>query len=168
MTLTEQFIKDAIRIDSEAGIEYFSEEIGGGCCSCRVPYVQFTLMPTDELIRIADRIRHDEGLKPIRPINGNIDDVDYDGRYDFHVCICKTICRKCKNRDSLIDNCIAFMIKNSDAADNEEIHEITLTKSEQAAVRKTLEVQCSKRPMKPCAVLLWESETEMIKTYENH
>ncbi len=46
MTLTEQFIKDAIRIDSEAGIEYFSEEIGGGCCSCRVPYVQFTLMPT--------------------------------------------------------------------------------------------------------------------------
>lgn len=168
MTLTEQFIKDAVSIDTEAEIEYSSEEIGGGCGPCRVPYVRFKLKPTDELIRIADRIRHDEGFKPIKPIKGITDEVDEDGRYDFYVYISKTICKNCLNRDRLIDNCIVFTFENSSSVDDEEMREIKLTDSEQAAVREQIEAQCSKRPMKPCAVLLWESETEMIKNYEDH
>ncbi|WP_303837390.1 hypothetical protein [Ruminococcus flavefaciens] len=168
MTLTEQFIKDAVSIDTEAEIEYSSEEIGCGCGPCRVPYVRFKLKPTNELIQIADRIRHDEGFKTIKPIKGITDEVEEDGRYDFYVYISKTICKNCVNRDRLIDNCIVFTFENSSSVDDEEMREIKLTDSEQAAVREQLEAQCSKRPMKPCAVLLWESETEMIKNYEDH
>ena len=68
MTLTENFIRNAIQLDSGAEVMYGDDQ----CYidyPCRFPTVGFQLMATNGLIQIADRIRKDKGYKPMHPMD---------------------------------------------------------------------------------------------------
>lgn len=158
MTLTENFIREAIQLDSHAEVMYGSDEIFD-TYPCRFPTVEFQLMATDELVEVADRIRLDKGYKPMHPRDGRTDDVDSDGWYDFYVDISKL---PGDNQPCQIDSCITFIVVNSDSDDNEDMYEISLTDDERLAVYEILNQQCRKYEGKTFAELLDEAEREMI------
>ena len=166
-TLTEQFIRDAVLIDPDAKVTYTHSNIGR-CATCDVPAVGFTLIPTESLIRLADRFRYEKGFKPMKPVNGIADEVDPKVRYEFEAYLSKRPCKVCPNRNFDIDNCIIFLATNSTDRDNEELHEFTLNDTEQAILHELLEAQCLERLKKPCKEFLRESEVELSKYYENH
>jgi len=55
MTLTENFIRNAIQLDSGAEVMYGSDQVYD-TYPCRFPTVEFQLAATDALVEVADRI----------------------------------------------------------------------------------------------------------------
>ena len=155
--MTEQFLRKAIFIDFGAEIIYGSDEFFD-TYPCRFQTVEFMLSSTDALVEIADRIRMGKGYIPMHPRKGRTDAVDTDGWYDFYIGISKLP----NDADVHLDNCITFVVVNSDSEDNEELYEIKLTDDEQAAVLAILDRQCKKHLRKSCQDLLTESEKEMM------
>ena len=157
MTLTENFIRDAVQLDSGAEIIYGSDEFFD-TYTCRFPTVEFMLSATDALVEVADRIRMEKGYFPMHPRDGHTDAVDTDGWYDFYIGISKLP----NDVDVHLDNCITFVVVNSDSEDNEELYEIELTEEEQSVVLAILDKQCKKHLRKSCQELLMESDKEMM------
>ena len=83
MTLTENYIHNAILIDPEAEIVYSSDQIND-TYPYRFPTVEFMLTATKTLVEMADRIRLEKGYLPMYPIDGRNGEVDHDGWYDFY------------------------------------------------------------------------------------
>ena len=84
MTLTENFIRNAIQLDSGAEVMYGSDQVYD-TYPCRFPTVEFQLAATDALVEVADRIRMEKGYLPMHTRDGRTDYVDSDGWYDFYV-----------------------------------------------------------------------------------
>ena len=154
MTLTEGFAKDQVFIDFDAEVMYGDDQ----CyidSPCRFPTVGFQLMATNGLTGIADRIRKDQGFRPMHPLDEYTDDTcDNDGWYDFYVGLNGFT-------DNHMDTCIEFVVVNSDSEDNEELYTIDLTKDEQAAIYSRLDEQCRKYLDKGCEELLAEARKRM-------
>ena len=122
---------------------------------CRFPTVGFQLMATSGLTGIADRIRKDQGFRPMHPLDEYTDDTcDNDGWYDFYVGLNGFA-------DNHMDTCIEFVVVNSDSEDNEELYTIDLTSDEQAAIYTRLDEQCRKYLDKGCEELLAEARKRM-------
>lgn len=160
MTLTENFIRDAIQLDSGAEVMYGSDQVND-TCPCRFPTVEFMLSATDALVEVADYIRMEKGYLPMHPRDGRTDDVDNDGWYDFYVGISKL---PGDNQECRLDNSISFVVVNSDSDDNEGMYEIQLTEDERTAVYEILNRQCRRYHSKDCAALLAEAEKELMDT----
>ena len=160
MTLTENFIQNAIHLDAGAEIMYGSDQMYD-TYPCRFPTVEFELMATDALVEVADCIRLEKGYKPMHPRDGRTDDVDNDGWYDFYIGISKL---PGDHQQCQLDNCINFVVVNSDSDDNEDMYEITLTELEQELVYEILNRQCRKYHGKDCSTLLAEAEKELMDT----
>lgn len=160
MTLTENFIRNAIYLDAGAEIIYGSDEIFD-TYPCRFPTVELQLMATDALVEIADCIRIEKGYKPMHPRDGRTDDVDNDGWYDYYVGVSKL---PGENQECRPDNCITFIVVNSDSDDNEDIYEIQLSDDERSAVYEILNAQCRRYHRKDIDVVLAEAEKEMTNT----
>ena len=157
MTLTENFIHDAVQLDSGAEIIYGSDEFFD-TYPCRFQTVEFMLSSTDALVEVADMIRMGKGYFPMHPRDDWNEVVDTDGWYDFYIGISKLP----NDADVHLDNCITFVVVNSDSEDNENLYEIELTEEEQSAVLAILDRQCKKHLRKSCQELLMESEKEMM------
>lgn len=157
MTLTEKFIADAIHLDAGAEIMYGSDQMYDSY-PISFPTVEFQLTATDALSEVADTIRLEKGYKPMFPRDGSTDDVDNDGWYDFYISISKL---PGKNQECRLDNCISFVVVNSDSDDNEDMYEIPLTESEQEYIFDILNQQCRRYHGKDCLTLLAEAEKEM-------
>lgn len=160
MTLTEKFISDAIYLDAGAEVIYGSDEIFD-TYPCCFPTVELQLMATDALVEIADRIRLEKGFKPMHPRDGRTDDVDNDGWYDLYISISKL---PGENQECRLDNCINFIVVNSDSDDNEDMYEISLTDDERSAVYEILNAQCRRYHGKDIPTMLAEAEKEMMNT----
>lgn len=160
MTLTENFIRSAIFLDAGAEVIYGSDEIFD-TYPCRFPTVEFQLMATDALVEIADRIRMEKNYKPMHPRDGRANDVDNGGWYDYYVGVSKL---PGKNQECRLDNCITFIVVNSDSDDNEDMYEISLADDERSAVYEILNAQCRRYHRKDIAALLAEAEKEMTDT----
>lgn len=160
MTLTEKFISDAIYLDAGAEVIYGSDEIFD-TYPCRFPTVELQLMATDSLVEIADRIRLEKGFKPMHPRDGRTDNADNDGWYDFYLGVSKL---PGENQECRLDNCIVFIVVNSDSDDNEDMYEISLTDDERSAVYEILNAQCRRYHGKDIPAMLAEAEQEMMNT----
>lgn len=154
MTLLEGFVRDQIYIDFGAEILYGEDQ----CCldqPCHFPTVGFQLMVTEGLVQIADRIRKDEGYRPMHPLDEFTDATcDNEGWYDFYVGINGFA-------DNHMDNCIEFVVVNADSEDNEELYTIDLLEQEQKAVYNRLDEQCRKYLEQSCEDLLAEARKRM-------
>ena len=156
MTLTENFISDAIRIDFGGEILYGSDQVFD-THPVRFPTVEFILKATDVLVEIADRIRFDKGYPPVYPRADGMN-YDADGFYNFYIGISKLpgdgqACRA--------DKCISFVVVNSDSSDNEDMYDIELSESDQEIVLAALDKQCRRHLGKSCEELLAEAESAM-------
>ena len=172
MTLTENFIHNAILIDPEAEIVYSSDQIND-TYPYRFPTVEFMLTATKTLVEMADHIRLEKGYLPMYPIDGRNDEVDNDGWYDFYIGISKFLGNDQQGCDigiskflgndqqGCVDNCINFIVRNSDSDDNEDMYAIELTDDERSAMYEILNAQCRKNLNKTCDDLLAESEADM-------
>lgn len=160
MTLTENFICNTIQLDSGAEVIYGSDEIFD-TYPCRFPTIEFQIMATDALVEIADRIRIEKDFKPMHPRDGRTDGVDNDGWYDFYLGVSKL---PGENQDCRLDNCITFIVVNSDSDDNEEMYEISLTDDERSVVYEILNAQCRRYHGKDIAAMLVEAKKEMTNT----
>ncbi len=154
MTLIEGFVKDEVFIDFGAEVMYSDDQ----CYidyPCRFPTVGFQLMATNGLSKIADRIRKDQGMKPMHPLDEYTDDTcDNDGWYLFYVGLNGY-------SDNHMDSCIEFVVVNSDSEDNEQLYTIDLTADEQDALYARLDEQCRKYLDKGCEELLAEARKRM-------
>ena len=122
---------------------------------CRFPTVGFQLMATNGLVQIADRIRKDEGFKPMHPMDEYTDDTcDNEGFYDFYIGLNGFA-------DNHMDSCIEFVVVNAVSEDNEELYTIDLTADEQKAVYDRLDEQCRRYEGKSCEELLAEADKRM-------
>ena len=156
MTLTENFISDAIRIDFGGEILYGSDQVFDAF-PVRFPTVEFILKATDVLTEIADRIRFDKGYPPILPRADGMD-YDHNGFYNFYIGISKL---PGEGQECRADKCISFVIVNSDFSDNEDMYSIELSESDQQIVLEALDKQCRRHLGKSCEELLAEAEKEM-------
>lgn len=157
MTLTENFIRDAIQIDFGAEIIYGSDQICDAY-PCRFPTVEFMLKATDALVEVADRIRMEKDYLPTHPRDGRTNDVDNDAWYDFYISLSRL---PGENQPCQLDSSITFVVVNSDSDDNETIYSIDLTDDEQRLVFEMLNAQCRKYLNKTCDELLTESKKAM-------
>ena len=156
MTLTENFITQAIHIDFGGEILYGSDQVFDAF-PVRFPTVEFILKATDVLTEIADRIRFDKGYPPILPRADGMD-YDHNGFYNFYVGISKL---PGEGQECRADKCISFVIVNSDFSDNEDMYSIELSESDQQIVLEALDKPCRRHLGKSCEELLAESEKEM-------
>lgn len=160
MMLTENFIRNAIQLDSGAEVMYGSDQVYD-TYPCRFPTVEFQLAATDALVEVADRIRMEKGYLPMHPRDGRTDDVDNDGWYDFFVGISKL---PGDHQECRLDSTISFVVVNSDSDDNESMYGIELTADEQSVILDILNSQCRKYHGKECSELLTEAKEEMMDT----
>ena len=156
MTLTENFISDAIHIDFGGEILYGSDEVFDAH-PVRFATVEFILKATDVLVEIADRIRFDKGYPPVYPRADGMD-YDADGFYNFYIGISRL---PGDGQECRADKCISFVVVNSDSSDNEDMYEIELSESDQQIVLAALDGQCRRHLGKSCADLLAEAEKGM-------
>ena len=115
----------------------------------RFPTVEFDLVATADLCRIADRMREKLGYKPMLG-----DDGDLDGWYNFVIGINAFSSTK-------LDASIMFVVVNSESADNECAYEIDLCPAEQEVVYSILDRQCRAIFGKSCDDLLEEARLVM-------
>lgn len=160
MTLTENFIREAIHLDAGAEVVFGSDEMYD-TYPCRFPTVEFQLAATDALVEVADRIRMEKGYLPTHPRDGRTDEVDTEAWYDFYIGICRL---PGENQPCQLDSSISFVVVNSDSDDNEDMYNIDLTESEKEYVYEILNRQCRRYHGKDCAELLAESEKELMDT----
>lgn len=155
MTLTEDILRDIIRIDFGGEIIYGSDVVYN-TVPLKFATVSFSLYDTTNLNRCADRIRIKEKYKPFYTAtdeNGFIH-IDPDGWYNFYIGINDFT-------ESKVDSCIEFVVCNSDEPDNESVYTIDLSEEEQKIIYKVLSEQCEKYLDKTCDELLKESRKEM-------
>ena len=154
MTLIEAFVIDNVYIDFGSEIMYGDDQ---ACIDypTRFPTVGFQLMATDGLSHIADRIRVDAGFKPMHAMDNYTDDTcDNDGWYDFYVGLNGF-------SPNHMDNCIEFVVVNSDSEDNEQTYTIDLSPDEQAALFDRLDKLCRESLGQTCDELLAEARKRM-------
>lgn len=156
MTLTENFIADAVHLDAGAEVMYGADEMFDSY-PIRFATVEFQLIATDALVEIADRIRIEKGYLPMHPRDDSTD-CDVDGFYNFYVGISKL---PCGEQECRIDNSVSFVVVNSDSKDNENMYEIELNAYEQECVFAVLNRQCRRYLGKSCEELLKEADAEM-------
>ena len=154
MTIAEGFMRDQVYIDFGAEIMYGDDQAYIEYPS-RFPTVEFQLIATEGLTRIADRIRVDLGYAPMHPMDDYNDDTcDNDGWYDFYAGLNGF-------SPNHMDNCITFTVVNSDSADNEDMYQIDLSPDEQVALYERLNEQCRDRLGQTCEELLEEARKRM-------
>ena len=159
MTLTEAFVKDEVFIDFGSEVMYGDDQVYDSY-PCRFPTVTFQLIATNGLSQIADRIRKDEGFKPMHPMDEFTDDTcDNDGWYDFYLGINGYA-------DDHMDSSLDFVVVNSDSEDNEQLYPIYLTGDERIALYNRLDEQCCKYLDKGCEELLAEARRQMEEDME--
>ena len=154
MKLVEAFLKDELFIDFGAEVMYGDDQM---CLDYpyRFATVGFQLMATSGLAQIADRIRKDQGFKPMHPMDEFTDDTcDQNGWYDFYIGLNDW-------SSSKVDSCIDVIVVNSDSLDNEECYTIDLDGKEQEYVYARLDEQCRKYLGKSCEDLLVEARKAM-------
>ena len=154
MKLVEAFLKDELFIDFGAEVMYGDDQM---CLDYphRFATVGFQLMETSGLAQIADRIRKDQGFKPMHPMDEFTDDTcDNEGWYDFFVGLNEWSISK-------VDSSIDVIVVNSDSPDNEECYTIDLDGKEQEYVYARLDEQCRKYLGKSCEDLLAEARKAM-------
>ena len=161
MTLTENFIADAVHLDAGAEVMYGADEMFDSY-PIRFATVEFQLTATDALVEIADRIRSEKGYLPMHPRDGSID-CDVNSFYNFYVGISKL---PCGEQECRVDNSISFVVVNSDSEDNEDMYEIELNAYEQECVYAILNRQCRSYLGKSCEELLKEADEEMQNSDE--
>ena len=158
MTLTEAFAHDEIFIDFSSEPMCSSNQI---CINVpiRFPTVTFRLLPSNGLTHIADRIRKENGFKPMHAMDEFTDATcDQDGWYEFFVDLNA-------HTDSHLDSCIDFIVVNSDSDDNEKFYAIELSEDEQIAIYNRLDEQCIKYLGKSCDALLTEAGKELLASH---
>lgn len=143
MTLTEAFVKNEIHIDFGSEIIYDSDQCFMSC-PCRFATVNFELIATDGLNRIADCVRRTNG----------IDVGDSDGYYSFSYGLNDYA-------ESRTDTAISFLVVDDEASDNEVYYNIDLSQDEQLYIYEQLEEQCRKYLGKSCEDLLKEAKAKM-------
>jgi hypothetical protein len=154
MKLVEAFLKDELFIDFSAEVMYGEDQM---CLDYlhRFATVGFQLMATSGLAQIADRIRKDQGFKPMHPMDEYTDETcDQNGWYDFFIGLNDW-------SNSKVDSCIDVIVVNSDSPDNEECYTIDLDGKEQEYVYARLDEQCRKYLGKSCEELLAEARKLM-------
>ena len=153
MTLTEGFLKEHMYIDRDAEVLYGSDQAYVSY-PVRFATVGFQILDTDALSAIADRIRKDQGMRPMHPMDEYADETcDNDGWYDFYVGLNDY-------SDTKVDSCIEFVVVNSDSPDNETTYTIDLDEQEQKCVYARLDQQCREYLGKSCEELLAEARKE--------
>lgn len=159
MYLTEYFLRENVFIDFASdpyygsGQEYVNYPIRFGT-------VEFGLAASEALVQIADRIRVDNGYRPMHAMGGYTDDTcDNDGWYDFY-------CSISSHRPGRTDNRIEFYVVNADSEDNEDCYSIDLTEEEQEFLYARLDEQCRKYLKQSCEELLAEAVKEMEELEE--
>ena len=135
MTLLEGSLKDNIYVDFGMEVQFGSDQVYVDR-PFRFATVTFELMGTPLLEEIADRIRLANGHRPIHSKDKYTDKTcDQDGWYDFFIALNDVSPLR-------IDNCIEFVVVDSDADDNEEKHTIDLSQVEQERMYARLDEQC--------------------------
>ena len=161
MSLCELFVKDEIFIDFGAEIMYGSDQAYISY-PCRFATVEFQLMDTNGLSKIADRLRKDQGFRPMHPMDEYTDETcDQSGWYDFFVGINDYA-------ENKMDSCITFVVANSDSDDEGSMYAIDLTSEEQECIYSRLDGQCREYLGKGCLELLAEAKKEMEGYFESH
>ena len=154
MKLMEGFIRDEIYIDFGSEPLFGQDQLYDSF-PVVFPTVDFALMDTNGLCRIADRIRKDAGYVPLYPLDEYAQEqTDQDGWYAFYVGI--NGCSKTR-----MNSCIEFWVGNSQSPDNEEIYTIDLSLDEQLYLYQRLDCQCRKYLGKTCMELLKDAEKLM-------
>ena len=154
MTLLEGFLKDNLLVDFGSEVRYGSDQVFQDH-PCRFATAGFELMATSGLEQIADRIRKDEGFRPIHPMDEYTEETcDGDGFYVFYVGINGYA-------QTHMDSCIEFLLVNSDSPDNEELYAVILSPAEQEMVYASLDAQCREYLGKDCEELLLEARRRM-------
>lgn len=161
MNLIEGFLRENVFVDFGgevlygSGQEYVNYPVRFGT-------VEFELMASEELVRLADRIRVDNGYRPMHAMDGYTDDTcDNEGWYDFYVGISS-------HRPGRTDNCIEFCVVNADSEDNEDHYSIDLTEEEQEFLYARLDEECRRYLGQSCEELLAEAVKKMEEEYEDH
>ena len=154
MMLVEGFLKDELFIDFGSEVMYGDDQCYVDY-PCVFPTVGFQLMPTNGLAQIADRIRKDQGFKPMHHMDEFTDETcDQTGCYDFYIGLNDM-------SSSKVDSCIVITVTNSESPDNEECYTIDLDGKEQKFVYARLDEQCRKYLGKSCEDLLAEAKKRM-------
>lgn len=160
-TLIDHFMRENVSIDPHTEIMYGSEQ-AYNTVPCRFATVGFEIYGGYALQLIADRIRKDQGFKPLEPIDDEDYDTDCDqeGEYCFYVGLNDY-------NESKVDSNISFMLTNSTSLDNEEIYAIDLSEEEQKALYRRLDEDSRIVFKKSCEELLAEAREEMERRYES-
>ena len=154
MTFTEAVIQDGIHVDFSNDPLFDSDQVDV-TFPCQFATIQFELFATDLLTGIADRIRKDQGFKPMHAIDEYTDEMcDQEGWYSFYISLSDYSPTK-------VDNCLEFVVVNSDSNDNETMYAIELTEEEQRNMYARLDEQCLKYLGKTCADLMDEARKAM-------
>ena len=154
MTFTEAVIQDGIHVDFSNDPLFDSDQVDV-TFPRRFAIIQFELYATDLLTGIADRIRKDQGFRPMHAIDEYTDEMcDQEGWYSFYISLNDYSPTK-------VDNCLEFVVVNSDSNDNETMYAIELTEEEQHFFYDRLDEQCRKYLDKSCYDLLVEAREAM-------
>ena len=156
MTLADYGIND---LKEAIWIDVYAEYLLGDDQACldyptRFPTVEFELVSTLALTRVADQMRKALGYLPMLEDGG-----DTEGWYCFYLGLNGFV-------DSHVDTSIMFVVENSDSADNEQMYFIPLSEGEQRAIYKILDEQCRRYYGRSCEDLLEDARREMEN--ENH
>ncbi len=162
MTLAEVFARDEVFIDFDSGIRFAVAEVYADS-PCRLPAVEFQLVGTAGLEKIADRIRKDEGYRPLHPLDEYTEgDCDRDGTYDFFIGL--NVFWK-----GHLEQHICFRVENTESEDDGELYFIELTPLERDAVYGSLDRQCRETLGKSCEDLLedaWKHMEQELREQE--
>ena len=158
MKLFEILLRDSVFVDFGVDPHYSEDEVqdeeyGDGIF--RFAVVEFELMPTDMLCKIADRLRKDKGFKPLRPMDEyTVENCDHDGMYRFYTGFNDW-------NNGKFDSRIRFAVYGSDSPDNGKIYNIQMTEEEAVATHDWLNQQFKKYLGKWSEDLLEEARRRM-------
>lgn len=159
MTMFEAVLKESVFIDFELDPLFGSDQMDVDYPH-RFATVEFKLANTSVLSSLADRIRKDMGFAPMALMDEYTDETcDTDGWYDFYYGINAL-------GAGIGDNCIAFIVVNSDSPDNEETYMIDLSDDERSAMYQRMDEQCREHLGKGCRELLTEADAHMQEEME--
>lgn len=160
MNLLDGVMTDHIFVDFELDPQFGSDQMYVDY-PCRFATVGFMLMSTSFLTTLADRIRKDQGLTPLFPMDEYTDETcDGQGWYDFYYGINAV-------GEGYGDSTIEAIVAGSNCPDNETTYTIDLTPDEQEAMYKRIDEQCKKYLGKGCKELLAEAN-EKLEQEENY
>ena len=112
MTLLETMIKDGISIDFSEDPMFGTDEVFDSY-PCPVATVTFSLKDTEILNRAADRIRVEEGYRPLYPVDGYTEEMCVsEGSYGFTIEINQYT-------NTHVSSCILFSLEGSSLPDED-------------------------------------------------